>query len=208
MMDAVASTKACGVFVAVVGPSGVGKDSIMRLAAEMLTGDERIHFVRRVITRAENADEAHDTLNEAEFLEASRAGRFAVHWSANGLHYGIPISVCDEINAGKVVVANASRDKANEIKHLFAKAIIVHITASVETLRARLLARGREDVETVDIRLARSLMLEQGFTADIRIENNGALESATKQFINAVLALSSQQAKPHNGQALGLFENP
>jgi ribose 1,5-bisphosphokinase len=178
-----------GVFVAVVGPSGAGKDSIMRLAAETLGTDTGIQFVRRVITRQENADEAHDTLSAADFALADASGAFAVSWQANGLHYGIPNSVRSDIAAGKVVVANASRDKAQEIKTLFQRAIIIHITASVETLRARLLARGREDAETVDSRLARSLMLEQGFTADIRIENNGALESATKQFIHSILAL-------------------
>ncbi len=161
----------------------------MRLAAEMLADDKAIHFVRRVITRDDTADEAHDTLIVDDFLAAKANGAFALSWQANGLHYGIPASVRDDIGAGKVVIANASRDMAQDIKTLFPRAIIIHITASVETLRARLLARGREDAEAVDLRLARSLMLEQGFTADIRIENNGALESATKQFIHSILAL-------------------
>jgi ribose 1,5-bisphosphokinase len=40
-----------GVFVAVVGPSGAGKDMVIGYAAERLSACEGVDFVRRVITR-------------------------------------------------------------------------------------------------------------------------------------------------------------
>jgi ribose 1,5-bisphosphokinase len=195
------AVKGRGVFVAVVGPIGAGKTSIMRLAADTLANDSAVCFVRRVTTCNDNADEVHDTLSAADFLAAEAAGAFAVSWQANGLHYGIPNAVRDDIAAGRVVVTNASRDKSQEIKLLFQRSIVIHITATVDTLRTRLMARGREDAETVDMRLARSMMLEQGVTADIRIENNGALESATKQFIHSIVALKPSTAADGTRQA-------
>jgi ribose 1,5-bisphosphokinase len=181
-----------GVFAAVVGPSGAGKDSLLREAARRLAGDRRFHFVRRVVTRAGNGDEDHDTLTEAEFQALNAAGGFAIHWMANGLSYGIPASVHDHLAAGRVVIANASRDRAGDIKRAFARALIIHVTASVATLRERLLARGREDAAAVDLRIARSISLEQDFAADIRIENNGTLESAADQFTEALIALAAR----------------
>jgi ribose 1,5-bisphosphokinase len=193
-MTGASQPRSLGVFVGVVGPSGAGKDSIMRLASQMLHNDQDICFVRRVVTREAGSDEAHDTMTVETFREAAEAGQFALNWQANGLDYGIPASIHADLAAGRIVVANTSRDIAPEIKSKFPRAIIVHITASTEVLKERLAARGREDADTRDLRLARSIMLEQGFQADIRIENNGALETATKQFMNALLALKNAQS--------------
>jgi ribose 1,5-bisphosphokinase len=168
----------------------------MRRAAELLADDETICFVRRVITRDENADEAHDTLSVDEFLAREAQAGFALSWQANGLHYGIPVSAHQDITDGKVVVANASRDKAPEIKRIFKRSVVIHITAASETLRQRLTARGREHADAIELRLARSLALEQGLSADIRVENYGILDVAVRQFVNALIALKpAQQAK-------------
>lgn len=52
-----------GCFVAVVGPSGAGKDTIMDAARVALSGDMRFHFVRRIITRTQMpGTEDHDSL--------------------------------------------------------------------------------------------------------------------------------------------------
>ncbi|TIW17524.1 MAG: phosphonate metabolism protein/1,5-bisphosphokinase (PRPP-forming) PhnN, partial [Mesorhizobium sp.] len=39
-----------GVFVAVVGPSGAGKDTVIGYAKARFAGETRLEFVRRVIT--------------------------------------------------------------------------------------------------------------------------------------------------------------
>ncbi len=99
-----------GVFVAVVGPSGAGKDTIISYARENFAESQAVEFVRRVITRAADAaSEDHDTLAEEEFEEAGKAGAFAVSWSAHGLRYGLPASLDTAIADGHVAVANVSR---------------------------------------------------------------------------------------------------
>ncbi len=184
-----------GIFVAVVGPSGAGKDSIMRAAAAAFNSDYTVHFARRIVTRASNADEDHDSVSESEFSALIEAGTLALHWKANGLSYGIPASIHNRLAAGHVVIANASRAIAAEIKTIFPRNVIVHITASEDVLRNRLAARGREAASDLKLRIARSNALEQEFGADIRIENNGELEDAAAQFIKAIRALKPAMSR-------------
>ncbi|MGL4406286.1 MAG: phosphonate metabolism protein/1,5-bisphosphokinase (PRPP-forming) PhnN, partial [Notoacmeibacter sp.] len=58
-MSGVASTRT-GIFVAVVGPSGAGKDSILRDAAKVFVSDPLVHFAKRIVTREANSSEDHD----------------------------------------------------------------------------------------------------------------------------------------------------
>ena len=90
-MSALAETSpATGLFVAIVGPSGVGKDALIRGVAGRLGEGDRVFAARRVVTRRADAFEDHDTLAEDAFLAARAQGRFALAWSAHGLHYGVP----------------------------------------------------------------------------------------------------------------------
>ena len=65
-----------GRLIAGVGPSGVGKDSVMQGVAEVMP---QLHLVRRVITRAPGlGGEDYDAVSEAQFptaLPTSRAKR-------------------------------------------------------------------------------------------------------------------------------------
>ena len=61
-----------GALILVAGPSGAGKDTLIRLAQERLRDDPRFVFVRRVITRAKEAGgEDHEPTDPADF--AARA---------------------------------------------------------------------------------------------------------------------------------------
>ncbi len=68
-----------GAFVAVVGPSGAGKDTLIAHAKAALADEPQVDFVRRVITRLSDGEtEDHDTLADAEFLEALADGTVRV----------------------------------------------------------------------------------------------------------------------------------
>ena len=101
--------KSPGVFVAIVGPSGAGKDSLIRGLGERLTGRDGVVIARRVVTRPSDDHEDHDTMDEAAFEDAEEAGRFALSWSAHGLSYGVPVEIDAAIEEGKIVVCNVSR---------------------------------------------------------------------------------------------------
>src|SRR3712207_2085991 len=96
--------------VAVVGPSGAGKDTLIAGARARLGPDPRFRFVRRGITRPASAGgEDHEPLDRGTFLRRRDAGGFALWWEAHGLLYGVPRDIEADLAASRCVVANLSR---------------------------------------------------------------------------------------------------
>ncbi len=174
-----------GVFVAVVGPSGAGKDTLIayaRAALEAEPGAE-VDFVRRVITRAADAgSEDHDTLAPEEFEAAESDGAFALAWDAHGLKYGLPAQIDDQMAQGRVVVANVSRTAVPRLKERYANVAVTLITAAPERLAERLAARGRESREQVLARLGRAIAPEAIAGATV-IDNSGTPEEAGERLV-------------------------
>lgn len=176
-----------GVFVAVVGPSGAGKDTLIAYVRERLTDEDHVEFARRVITRnSDGATEDHDTLADAAFVEAEASGAFALSWEAHGLRYGIPASVDDAISVGHVVVANTSRGVIPALRARYAHVAVVEITAAPEILATRLAARGRESRGEVLARLARTVPHDLSGPGHVLIDNSGAPEVAGEKFLSVL----------------------
>jgi len=179
---------ATGLFVAIVGPSGAGKDAMIRGLAARLGEGDGVFYARRVVTRCADAFEDHDTLAEAAFAVAQAEGRFALAWSAHGLRYGVPREIEAQLAAGGAVVCNVSRAMVAEVRRLYRPSLIVLVTAQPETLAARLAARGREDGATRRQRLARSAVAEVIFEPDATIDNDGAIDEAVAQLHDLVVS--------------------
>jgi ribose 1,5-bisphosphokinase len=164
--------------VLVVGPSGAGKDTLLDAAKQALADNGRFHFVRRVVTRPQDAGgEAHEPATEAEFAQRD----FALQWEAHGLRYGIP---ADAITDGIVTVANVSRTIIFEAATRFPVRVI-EVTASQDIRTARLTSRGREDAAEIAARLARSVAIP----GDIPVEtvvNDGSLDDGLTRFLAAL----------------------
>jgi phosphonate metabolism protein PhnN/1,5-bisphosphokinase (PRPP-forming) len=176
-----------GTLVLVVGPSGVGKDSIIAGAAARLRDNPRVVFARRLITRlADAGGEDHIAVSPAEFAVQCDAGGLLLHWKAHGLDYGLPQTLAATLDEGKAVVANVSRTVVAGTRTRLAPVLVISITASPQTLAARLAARGREDAADIAARLARSGALTPS-EADLVIANDGSLDDAVERFV-AVLA--------------------
>lgn len=173
-----------GVFVAVVGPSGAGKDTIIGYARTAFADSDGVEFVRRVITRpSDAASEDHDSMADADFEEADAAGAFAISWPAHGLRYGLPVSIDRSVETGRVAVANVSRGALPAIRSRYVNVMVVEITATPEILAKRLAARGRESRGEVLARLARSAELGAAVPGAIGIDNSGARETAGERFV-------------------------
>ena len=173
-----------GTIVAVVGPSGAGKDSLLRIAMEHFAGRSDVHFVQRVITRpADAGGEAHIYVSQAEFDTMRAQGAFAVDWDAHGLSYGIPASVQEKLALGHLVIANGSRSALPDWARAFPSLLVVNITASPEVLAERLVARGRESREDILRRLNRGSLKVEGDYPVIEIDNSGALADAGARLI-------------------------
>ncbi|WP_298259966.1 phosphonate metabolism protein/1,5-bisphosphokinase (PRPP-forming) PhnN [uncultured Litoreibacter sp.] len=163
-----------GRLIAVVGPSGVGKDSVMEgLAA----ADPTLQLVRRTITRApELGGEDYDAVTVAEFEDMAAHGHFAVHWGAHDLHYGIPASIQIALANGQDCLANFSRSALEAGDATFAHFCVLNITARPDTLATRLAARGRETGAQIAKRLAQAgKPLPTGMNV-LTVSNDGALE--------------------------------
>jgi ribose 1,5-bisphosphokinase len=172
-----------GVFVAVVGPSGAGKDTVIGYARARFADETRLEFVRRVITRpSDAASEDHDTLADAAFVEAEADGAFAISWEAHGLRYGIPADVDWSVANGRVAVANVSRAIIPVLRERYANLAIVEITASPDVLAERLAMRGRESRGEVLARLARSATMSLSGPGVTSIDNSGPREAAGERF--------------------------
>jgi len=179
--------------VAVVGPSGAGKDTLMGLARVRLADDARFVFVRRAITRPSGAGgEDHRAVDPAAFAAERAEGGFALCWDAHGLSYGIPRSIEDDMAAGRVVVANLSRGVLARAAARYRLRVLV-ITAPPAVLAARLAARGREDAADIAARLARETALPEGLDT-ITVMNDATPPEGAARVV-AALNRAAQDAR-------------
>lgn len=181
-----------GVMIAVVGPSGAGKDSLINAARRHYANDPRVGFVTRVITRpADGMTEDHIPATEAEFDRQDRAGRFAVSWHAHGLRYGIPVETLADVAAGRILIANGSRAALPALRDAYPSLAVIEIAARPEIIAERLAGRGRESAEEIATRLAREAGGWRPDCPHVVIDNSGSLETATAAFFAAVEALAA-----------------
>lgn len=182
-----------GRLVLVVGPSGAGKDSLLREAMLRLASDRHIVFPRRVVTRPSHDEaEAHDSLTVEEFLAAQAQGRFALSWQAHGLHYGIPISLLDELKAGRTAAVNVSRAIIAAAAEHFPTLAVLNVTAPAEVIADRLNRRGREAPADITERIAREAPRFDERIETVTIVNDTTLEAAARAFTTALLQFSKE----------------
>ncbi|MGR3434498.1 MAG: phosphonate metabolism protein/1,5-bisphosphokinase (PRPP-forming) PhnN [Shimia sp.] len=175
-----------GRVVAVVGPSGVGKDSVMAGIAAAAPG---WRIVRRTISQPPGPGEAFDSVAPDAFEAMAARGAFCLHWGAHGLRYGIPASVLDRARAGQDFLVNLSRGVLAEAHALFPRFAILALTARPETLAARLGARGREGADDIAARLAREGATAPPGVPRTEIANDGPLDDTIARALTALEAL-------------------
>ncbi|NSX13718.1 phosphonate metabolism protein/1,5-bisphosphokinase (PRPP-forming) PhnN [Cupriavidus taiwanensis] len=163
-----------------MGPSGSGKDALLRALRERLRADHRIVIAHRYITRAADANEASVALTPDEFHRRRALGCLALHWHSHGLHYGIGIEIEQWLARGLTVIVNGSREYLPQAVARYPRLCAVHVRVQPEVLAARLRQRGREAEDAIAKRLARA---RQAFDVPagcrlVEIDNSGALESA------------------------------
>lgn len=184
----------CGIFFAVVGASGTGKDSVLNAAHETLEPTGAFHFAKRVITRrADAGGEAHDSLTETAFHQSINNNELALWWRAHGLYYGLPATVIQRLNDGTHVIANISRTTVPTAAEMFTRFEVVEITALPETISQRLTLRGRENEDQIAARQRRDVgKAWSKHVAVCQIPNDGTLEDTVNAFTRFILNRTGQ----------------
>lgn len=170
-----------GRLVAIVGPSGAGKDTLL---AGAVAQRPALVLARRVITRPEEAGgEPFEGVSLVEFEARKARGAFALHWVAHGLSYGIPATIRTEMTAGRTVLFNGSRAVLPRAQSLFPELAVVLVTAERAALRARIMARGRESGVDLDRRLARAdFALPDGIMPEV-VDNSGPVAESVQALV-------------------------
>ncbi len=173
-----------GKLVAIVGPSGVGKDSVMN---GMIQTEPRLSLVKRTITRAPGlGGEDYEAVLDDEFDLRAAAGDFCLHWSAHGLQYGVPDTVRARLARGDWMLVNLSRAILVKAQKIFPDLIILNLCASTDVLEKRLLERGRETAEVVAQRLQRATQPLPDSIRAIPVMNNGPLEETVQAALHHI----------------------
>ncbi|MGI6879556.1 phosphonate metabolism protein/1,5-bisphosphokinase (PRPP-forming) PhnN [Microbacterium sp. gxy059] len=176
-----------GCLVAVVGPSGSGKDAVLGWARERLAEAHAL-FPRRVVTRPAGPGEEHEPCAPDDFAARADRGEFAVRWEAHGLSYGVPASVARHVADGGVAVVNVSRGVLPSLADVFGRVRVVRVTVPEEVRRERILARGREGSAAAEARLSRPDPAPD-FPVDLEIVNDAALSTAGARLVALVESL-------------------
>lgn len=171
-----------GKLVCVLGPSGAGKDALMRGVAAAMP---KVHLARRVITRpAHKESEDYDSVTDTDFASLQQAGHFLFHWQAHGFSYGVPASVLPRVGLGATVLFNGSRAALPAMRQIYPDLRVFVIDVSPDVLAERLHKRGRETASEITKRLERQVDFTDE-TAEI-INNDGELGTSVASFITSL----------------------
>jgi ribose 1,5-bisphosphokinase len=171
----------------VVGPSGAGKDTLLRLAQAHFRADPNVVFPRRVVTRKPSSAEDNAWIPDDAFATAVADGDFAFWWEAHGLKYALPATIDDDIRDGRTVVCNVSRAVVGELRDRYADLRVVLVTAPPDILAARLAARARDTESDIDERLGRAV--PQEMRPDAVIENVGDPGAGAARLVAAIASV-------------------
>lgn len=180
-----AVSAATGSLIAVVGPSGAGKDRLIGLARRECNGNAGIIFPRRIVTRDASPAENNISLDEAAFAAAAKRGEFAVQWRAHGLSYALPVDIGRHLGDGRIVIVNVSRAVVPALRATYPRVIVVEITAPAHVLTERLTARARASDGAIDARLQRAVS-DPALRPDVIIENVGPAETHAQDLVAVI----------------------
>jgi phosphonate metabolism protein PhnN/1,5-bisphosphokinase (PRPP-forming) len=187
---AIAGIPQKGRIVFVVGDSGVGKDSLISWLRQRCVDHSKLIFARRVITRPTEANEQteqHESMSSEAFWQAAAAGQFCMQWHAHDLQYGLRRGIQADLQAGRDVIVNGSREYLPQLLIQYPDAHIVWVVADHQKINQRMQNRQRESGADMQGRLLRNQQLSASMPANASIvENNGSLASAGEAFLKAL----------------------
>lgn len=141
--------------IVISGPSGVGKDSVLKRMKERAVD---LHFVVTVATREPRPDEVEGQdyffISEEDFERMINAGELIEHATVYDHYKGIPKEqVRDALYSGKDTIMRVDVQGAQTVRELYPQALLIFLSTETEKeLIDRLIARGSETPESLKLR--------------------------------------------------------
>lgn len=177
-----------------MGPSGAGKDSIMKWMESHPRQGLTARRINRYVTRQTLVDQGTDRyVSDEEFDALVKNDDLAMHWSAHDFKYGIKACDLKSKHDHEFLLINGSRAYFSIAQSLFTNLVGIHVLANQATLEQRLLSRARESVESISNRLHRNehvQALNQG--AWIDVQNDGKLEESAQWVWDHLLRIAQR----------------
>lgn len=178
-----------GKMIVFAAPSGAGKTTIIHEAMKRLPDLVfSISSTTRPRRKGEQDGVDYDFLSDVEFDRALEDGDFLEHEEVHGRRYGTRFSrVKPLLEEGRDVVFDLDVLGALHVKSLFPEALLIYIDVlSTDVLRQRLVERGREGEEEIELRLKRYEMERERAKGFDVIVMNDDLETAISQVVSVI----------------------
>ncbi len=160
--------------ILIVGPSGVGKDTLLRNIKNKMEAN----FVNRYITREPDENETNYFIQKEAFEILEKNNFFISTWSAHNNLYGIAKnSIFEGLN-----IISISRAKIKDFEKQYQKVYTINITLNKNDLKQRLEKRARESREEIEKRLNRSYEKIEARNL-LEFENNKTLDKSVEDFL-------------------------
>ncbi|MEK7627895.1 MAG: hypothetical protein AAB421_00545 [Patescibacteria group bacterium] len=176
--------------VIVAGPTGVGKDSIVREIIAQCEGCvELITATTRKRRENEGQGEYHFFTNEV-FDKALASGEIPEHWThPSGARYGTYLPyLTEQLGKGKVIIGDMNIVGARYMKENHRALTLFILPPDFSVLRERIIKRGRHDLSEKEIdarlRLAQQEIAEHSPWYDYRVINReNQLDTAVQEVL-------------------------
>ena len=140
----------------VVGPSGVGKDTLMNKILYKYPGkfQKAVSYTSRKKRPGERNGYNYHYVTKEEFLQLIKDGKMVEYFFYSGNYYGLPKKELEEVKENKILYINIGISATEKIVDLNIPAnFIAILPPSLEALEKRLKQRGTETGKIIKERL-------------------------------------------------------